>query len=195
MIDINKKYTTVNRSVVESLEQKLDISPPFECIGYKAVVIYSHITYKVSYDINGKCYDVVDITMRNCNFEDYEKEFFDLVEIQGYHEGNIDEEIHKKALDKNPDIVDYVYDKVKWFSTFMADKLVLNSYKGKWDEYSVQWLFEKLIVEMSELYNSMIRYDNVGNHKKIINEASDVANFALMIADIIHKKYNKSEVK
>jgi NTP pyrophosphatase (non-canonical NTP hydrolase) len=67
----------------------------------------------------------------------------------------------------------------------MQAKLSKNNYKGGWKNESVQWLIGRLHQEIYELEEAIL-------HKKdkdyIINEASDVANFAMMIADKVRNE-------
>jgi hypothetical protein len=82
---------------------------------------------------------------------------------------------------------------ILWMAGKMEEKLSDNDYKGGWDSYTPDWLFERLLKEMAELYNAMIRYQNERDYEKIIYEAADINNFSLMIADVINKKFNKGK--
>jgi NTP pyrophosphatase (non-canonical NTP hydrolase) len=82
---------------------------------------------------------------------------------------------------------------ILWMAGQMEHKLALNDYKGTWDHYGPEWLFERLLKEMAELFNAMIRYQNQNDYKAIIEECADCCNFSLMIADVINKKFNKGK--
>lgn len=73
-----------------------------------------------------------------------------------------------------------IEDTVSWFSGRMQEKMLTNMYKGSWRGYTTQLLFKRLIDEISELYEALL----VGGTEDIIKEASDIANFSMMIADI-----------
>jgi len=63
------------------------------------------------------------------------------------------------------------------FSQAMEQKLQLNDHKEHWSDCSNEWLFHRLLEEISELY------DSINQDINIADEAVDVANFAMMIAD------------
>jgi NTP pyrophosphatase (non-canonical NTP hydrolase) len=72
----------------------------------------------------------------------------------------------------------YAHD-IRRFVEAMVYKLEKNADKGKWEGYTVDHAFKLLEAEVSEL-----REEIGGNSIKTILEAADVANFALMIANI-----------
>jgi len=69
---------------------------------------------------------------------------------------------------------------VKAFADAMEAKLKANDHKGGWNNCgtSMQYLFDRLLEETEEL--------EVAVHDKnsVLEEAADVANFAMMIADV-----------
>ncbi len=70
------------------------------------------------------------------------------------------------------------------FAQEMERKLRLNDWKGGWYDLSIPDAFQRLkeeILELKDAVNIPVRSDNYGN---ILSEAADVANFAMMIADI-----------
>jgi NTP pyrophosphatase (non-canonical NTP hydrolase) len=77
--------------------------------------------------------------------------------------------------------------KVMAFARLMEVALRKNDHKGGWKECSEAYLFTRLIEEAGELGKAMLSFleGSVGN------EAVDVANFAMMLAD----KYGDLEVK
>jgi NTP pyrophosphatase (non-canonical NTP hydrolase) len=68
--------------------------------------------------------------------------------------------------------------KVLRFSGEMVEKLALNDHKGGWDGEDPAWLLDRLQEELNELREAV----EVGGD--VIGEAADVANFALMVADV-----------
>lgn len=69
---------------------------------------------------------------------------------------------------------------VIWFAEEMEKKLIANDYKGGWDKCKMRDLLVRLREETDELALSLF-----GEVKpEIITEAADVANFAMMIADV-----------
>lgn len=70
---------------------------------------------------------------------------------------------------------------VLWFAEQMQKKLILNDHKGGWKRCYHRYLFERLKQEVSELEQAL---DATDNQDEVIMEAADVANLAMMIADI-----------
>jgi len=70
---------------------------------------------------------------------------------------------------------------VLWFAGEMEKTLQDNDRKGGWGQCGHRWLFERLRQEVDELESAMATVDN---QAEVIKEATDVANFALMIADL-----------
>jgi hypothetical protein len=201
IIDTTKKYTTKRGGDVV-----ISITPHFSpegCAPSASDVIFdgyvvvmessiSKCRYKICCDLEGRSKRVVDPSNGDVIL-DYGcvQTNFDLVEVTGYHEGKVPEDIQTVARQKHSDIDDYVNQKVDWFSLYMKNKLTLNLYKGKWDNYTIQWVFEKLLIEVAELYNATVRFNDEEHFKKIVNEAADAANYALMMADIVNTKYKE----
>lgn len=73
---------------------------------------------------------------------------------------------------------------VKWFAEQMERVLRKNDHKGGWRESHTTWLFRRLDDETVELRKALGK--NRPFSKKTIDEAVDVANFAMMIADNIN---------
>jgi hypothetical protein len=69
---------------------------------------------------------------------------------------------------------------VLWFADQMELKLKDNDYKGGWDKCTGIYLMGKLLEETIELKNTL---DQKFDPKLVVEEAIDVANFAMMIAD------------
>lgn len=78
---------------------------------------------------------------------------------------------------------------VQKFSESMEFVLRLNDHKGGWLEDSQACLFQKLLSETAELLDAMIDNDSIGIEK----EATDVANYAMMIFDQLQKKKEKEK--
>ena len=89
---------------------------------------------------------------------------------------------------------------VVWFAEEMEMRLKANDYKGGWKDCSPMWLLNRLKEEVRELEDELkSQYGFICHccgHKQeprkneaqdIIREASDVANYAMMIADIVQK--------
>lgn len=82
------------------------------------------------------------------------------------------------------------------FSRDMERKLRANEDKGGWDTCEIEWLFRRLRDEADELagaigsmlYAQAIHGDCMASRaQNVIDEAADVANFAMMIADNVRK--------
>jgi len=67
-----------------------------------------------------------------------------------------------------------------WFVKEMKKKLRANNHKGGWEDCSLQYLSMRLTQERKELALAIKTKDK----NKVIAECADIANFAMMIADI-----------
>ena len=65
------------------------------------------------------------------------------------------------------------------FSQAMEEKLRENDYRGGWQHCDIDYLFMRMAEERQELRRAVRGKDPV----KVLREAADIANFALMIAD------------
>lgn len=71
------------------------------------------------------------------------------------------------------------------FAEKMEEVLKANEYKGGWDGLSIFYLWESALKEMVELRDAIIQ----GQDKEIIiEEACDVANFIMMLADNVRRR-------
>lgn len=75
---------------------------------------------------------------------------------------------------------EFVREPVLWFAGKMESKLQENDHKGGWENCTFQYLFQKLDEEVKELTTCI-------SEEKAIQEAADVANIAMMIADRARK--------
>lgn len=82
---------------------------------------------------------------------------------------------------------------VKWFAEMMEAKLRKNDHKGGWLNDSSTSLFTRLQEESWELKQVLAKGVTAASSEKLINEAADVANFAMMIADICGKKIGSTK--
>jgi len=73
------------------------------------------------------------------------------------------------------------------FASVMESKLRANDHKAHWRECSLDYLLTRLEQEALELREAI----NCG--EGVISEAADVANFAMMIADIVQSRSVKEE--
>ena len=64
-----------------------------------------------------------------------------------------------------------------WFANEMERQLEKNDYKHGWSSCADNWLLNRLRQEMKELELALKK------GKGVVEEAADVANFAMMIAD------------
>jgi NTP pyrophosphatase (non-canonical NTP hydrolase) len=84
-------------------------------------------------------------------------------------------------------------EQVQWFAEQMEKKLQENDRKGGWEGCNLHWLIERIEIETKELRTAVNLYMSLRDPKEkinIIKEAADIANFAMMIADIV-RKYSK----
>lgn len=66
------------------------------------------------------------------------------------------------------------------FALDMKRKLAVNVHKKHWADVPRSYLFLRLLEEEAELYDAL----NRGTPQEIIDECADVANFAMMLADL-----------
>lgn len=81
---------------------------------------------------------------------------------------------------------------VQWFAEQMETTLKKNDHKGGWEDCDNDYLIELLFQEVNELYHA-IEAPSDNYTQNIINEATDVANFAMMIADRAREMVNAKE--
>ena len=77
---------------------------------------------------------------------------------------------------------------VEWFSVAMMEKLSRpkNLAKEHWRRFSFQYLFNRILDESEELNTELLNLQNyyeANRLEKVIDEAVDVANIAMMVAD------------
>lgn len=90
---------------------------------------------------------------------------------------------------------------VSLFAMEMERKLQENDHKGGWANCDPKYLIERLKEEVDELSRAMFpkcscrgcadcNHMNIPSVNKVVGEAADIANFAMMIADIfrVHAK-------
>jgi NTP pyrophosphatase (non-canonical NTP hydrolase) len=76
---------------------------------------------------------------------------------------------------------------LKTFFEAMVYKLHRNRHKGRWEDMDLAKAFDHLVGETGELDEAVRRGSNI----EIILEAADVANFAMIIANIAIKEAGK----
>jgi NTP pyrophosphatase (non-canonical NTP hydrolase) len=83
---------------------------------------------------------------------------------------------------------------VAWFAEKMEEKLRENDSKGGWDNCDIAWLLKRLREETTELAEVIAVYEEdtrgipgVYSAHKTMSECADVANFAMMIADLVRR--------
>ena len=79
---------------------------------------------------------------------------------------------------------DDVRAEVRAFALAMEAKLRANDHKRHWRNFSAMWLMHRLEQEVGELRRALMECRS----EDVEGEAADVANFAMMIADLF-KKY------
>ena len=79
----------------------------------------------------------------------------------------------------------YINTSVLWFSAKMKDELLKHLDRPGWQGESLGYLRERLEEEFQELDDLMA---TIPERKDVISECADIANFAMMIADIYRKK-------
>ncbi len=96
-----------------------------------------------------------------------------------------------------------VRDEVMAFARLMETALQANNHKGHWDKCDPCWLLSKLMEEVGELAQVVIRMHSPDGNQLILSgdefinaavrtgvrEAADVGNLAMMLADVLARKY------
>ena len=72
---------------------------------------------------------------------------------------------------------------IKWFASEMEKVLARNDYKGGWKFEDYDYLFDRLHDEWIELRKELRRKNK--SNENILKECVDIANFSMMIADIM----------
>lgn len=73
---------------------------------------------------------------------------------------------------------------VQWFAKQMEAKLRANDHKRHWSECHPDYLIHRLYQEAGELWRAI---EQKKPAHEVIQEAADVANFAMMIADVAER--------
>jgi hypothetical protein len=74
---------------------------------------------------------------------------------------------------------------VRLFAEAMERKLRANEHKGGWENADWNWLYSRMTDEMCELARAArVAMTKPYGHPPALDEAADVANFAMMIADV-----------
>lgn len=78
------------------------------------------------------------------------------------------------------------------FAIAMEERLRANEHKGGWSACRPDWLWYRLMEEACELKNEIDKAGVAWNGASVLHEAADVANMAMMVADVtgglfIHK--------
>jgi hypothetical protein len=82
-----------------------------------------------------------------------------------------------------------IRDEVAWFAKEMEEVLTDNDHKGGWSDCDIKdYLFPRLMQELKELEDVLIRNPHLYSSLDIVKECADVANFAMMIADNANNK-------
>jgi len=71
------------------------------------------------------------------------------------------------------------------FAVLMETELQRHDHRGGWSGCAPQWLFGRLLDEVTDLYRTTSGELDDGTIGDPGEEAADVANFAMMIADVL----------
>lgn len=85
---------------------------------------------------------------------------------------------------------------VVWFAQLMERKLRACAWKGGWEELSLGTLAAAMREEVAELdgaLDALLTDDGPTNLHAVAQEAADVANFAMMIADVAQARMQAKE--
>jgi len=82
-----------------------------------------------------------------------------------------------------PDALVEARESVRWFAGVMETKLHQHDDRPGWDGEYTGWLLDRLREETREVKRELEKCNYTGS-RKVIEECADVANFAMMIADV-----------
>ena len=74
---------------------------------------------------------------------------------------------------------------VRWFAQFMEARLRGNDHKGGWLDCPLEELLPRIYDEYREVLDAVA--GQPGDVQAIVDECADVANFAMMVADVVHR--------
>ena len=80
----------------------------------------------------------------------------------------------------------YLRPEVQSFAVHMENRLRKNDHKGGWKDEDPRWLVTRCFEEWQELRNELA-LTAAYKPSKVVDEAADVANFAMMISDVAHR--------
>lgn len=83
-----------------------------------------------------------------------------------------------------PEELEPIRSKITMFFDAMVYKLRVNAHKGAWENINLTDAIGFMQGEISELMQAI---DEGGNTTELVLEAADIANFALIIANIAHR--------
>ncbi|MEA4884290.1 MAG: hypothetical protein VB144_11685 [Clostridia bacterium] len=96
----------------------------------------------------------------------------------------------KEAIDTEPRPT------VAWFAQLMECKLRARDYRGGWENCTLQYLVGGMTEEVLELIGAMdaiLTDDGLTNLYAVIEEAVDVANYCMMLADVAQAQIRREE--
>lgn len=85
---------------------------------------------------------------------------------------------------------------VRQFAEVMERKLQKHDADWRWDGCSERYLFRRLLEEVAELFDEMNETTPAlgdGDEYCVVLEAADVANYAMMIADVYRQRAQRSQ--
>ena len=87
-------------------------------------------------------------------------------------------------------MMNIVEPRLRWFVRQMKEKLKQNEYKSDWRKLSTKKNMKAIKDELRELSFELFGYDeNFNNGDSVIDECADVANRAMMLADLVKSQY------
>lgn len=83
---------------------------------------------------------------------------------------------------------------VQWFAAHMAAKLKANDHKGGWIHESSSYFVKRLADEWRELAHVIdLATMHEASPQDIIDECADIANYAMMLADVVRREPNHAD--
>jgi hypothetical protein len=162
------------------ISEKCVQEDPYECHYSRFMSIFSN-----SITIMGKSFEPNDV-------EDIEK-WLDEVGNKDFMVEVTEEEYNKKLPRQLSEMtervtMDDVRPEVKWMAIEMEKTLRKNDHKGGWQDCSIEYLYAGFFHESVELDDEIygMGTDRM-DYDRIIAEAVDAANYAMMIADVARK--------
>jgi hypothetical protein len=120
---------------------------------------------------------------------------------EGMHEHKPAASLKREGKGQRPS-KEQIIELVDDFALHMKHKMLANAHKGGWRGEQLSYVFTRLLQEVSELSEAIVQCqtpDEDGateeNVIRVAGEAADVANFAMMVYDLVKAEFEKRPLR